>query len=534
MRRVDVESKPVHIVLRRLRLIFRLQEIRKMFLDCGLLEIFFAFICAVLMFKLVENLSRSADAAPKRCEKTTRPLDQVESIIELMRERYDCTNICLVISLKSKQQLLKEYVYDALVLLTKRQPMLRAIIAPSSTSVADKHFEVIDGFNMEFTTSDCKACQWQDVWYSFTSSSRGSGLLWRAMLLQEEYIPDSEVYMNTLVIKFSHSSIDGVSCMKFGKQFLDYLNSVADGTLTRESNVGNFDLMPSLCDVIYLRPWPAWQKYLGLPLIWNAIVKNFVRVFKKYKPKCPLYERSPPTFSLKDDQRQRIFVKVFCEDKTLKLVKSCRSKRCTVTGALMAVVHIAFCRLLGQDFPVPARLENCLAINGQRNCKPKPPEEYLGHYALSHNFFMPFIKRDVDFWQFAKEATSMIHNALKQELHIKQGFAIMNAFSAEEICNEFYLSSDPETIMRLSPCNTLSNVGSFDFGKLQDYKYNVHECLFTSIHGKLAGTFFHSITTVNDKLSWIISINRSRVQENKAQQFANFCFNTLNVISEVN
>ena len=469
-----------------------------------------------------------------RRHKTMRPLDKSESTAELLKERDGSANLCLILSLKSEQPLLKEHVHDALVLLSKRQPMLRAIITSLSTSVAEKYFEVINDINIDFTTSDVKAREWQDMWYDFTSSPHGSRQLWRAALLQEEYIPDTKVYINTIVFKFSHSCTDGVSLMKFCKQLLYYLNSVADGTLTRQSNIASFDLMPSLFEVIHQRPWPAWQKYLGVPEIWNVWLKNFVRVLMKFKRKCPIYERFPPSFPTKENESTRIIVKVFNEEETLKFVKICRSKRCTVTGALMAAVHIACCRLLGEDFPVPARLENALAINGQRNCKPKPPEEYLGLYVLSHNFFMPFVKRNVDFWQFSEETTSMIHNALNKELHIKQTVPIINAFSAEELCNELHSSSDPETMIHLSTCNVLSNLGSFDFGKEQHYKYDVHECLVTCVTGKLANTFFHAVTTVNDKLSWIISSCRSRVEEDEAQQFAKLCFNTLNEINEVN
>ena len=505
-----------------------------MYFNSGFLPVCFVLVCGILIYKLMKKLTRSTKLARNRRHKMMRPLDKSETTMELLEERDGSGNLCLILSLKSEQPLLKEHVHDALVLLSKRQPMLRAIITSLSTSVADKHFEVVNYIDIDFTTSDVKAREWQDMWYDFTSSRHGSGLLWRAVLLQEEYIPGTEIYINTLVFKFSHSCIDGVSLMKFCKQLLQCINGVTDGTLTRESNIANFDLMPSLHEIIHWKPWPAWLKYLGLPEIWNVLLKNFVRVLMKFKRKCLIYERFPPSFSSKSDERTRIIVKVFSEEETLKFVNICRSKRCTVTGALMAAVHIAFCRLLGEDFPVPAQLENALAINVQRNCEPKPPEEYLGLYALGHSLSMPFIKRDVDFWQFAEETTSMIQNTLNKEFHIKQALAIINAFSAEEMCNELFSSSDPETIMRLSTCNIFSNLGSFDFGKEQHYKYGVHECLFTGVIGKSAGTFIHAMTTVNDKLSWIISSSRSRVQEDKAQQFAKLCFNTLNEINEVN
>ena len=48
-------------------------------------------------------------------------------------------NICLTVSLTSKQSLSHQHVRDALVWLAKRQPMLRARI---TTGNGDKYFEI--------------------------------------------------------------------------------------------------------------------------------------------------------------------------------------------------------------------------------------------------------------------------------------------------------------------------------------------------------------------------------------------------------
>ena len=124
----------------------------------------------------------------------------------------------------------------------------------------------------------------------------------------------------------------------------------------------------------------------------------------------------------------------------------------------------------------------------------------------------------------------MIHNALKEKLHIKQGFAIMNSFGAKEICNEFNLASGSEIITRMSLCNFFSNMHSFDVGEQQHYKYDMHECLFTGVIGKSAGTFYHAISTINNNLSCVVG---SRVQEDKAQHFVNLCFNSFNETNPV-
>ena len=109
---------------------------------------------------------------------------------------------------------------------------------------------------------------------------------------------------------------------------------------------------------------------------------------------------------------------------------------------------------------------------------------------------------------------------------------MVNMFSAEEMCNGFSGSSDPETIKRLLPCNSLLSLGLFDFGKKKCFKFDVHECVVTGVIEILAGTFLHVISTVNNKLSWVIMCHRSRIEDKIVQQFANLCFNTLNENSE--
>ena len=417
--------------------------------------------------------------------------------------------------------------------------MLRAVIPPVPPSAEwiseSKYFEVIDGDDIvDFTTSDVKARQWKDMWYEFTSSPHGSGLLWCAVLLQEEYLTDTEVYINTLVFKVCHACFDGVSSMKFCKQFLYYLNSVASGTLSREADIESLDSMPGLSKILLQqKPWPVWQKCLGLPQIWKVILKAVVRLnVGTVRPKYP-FQCLGPTFSSDTEQKQRLISKVFSVEETVELVRACKSNACTVTGALMAIIHMEFCKILDERrLLLPSQLEHYLAINAQRNCEVKPHEEYLGQYYMRHHFFMPFAKQVVDFWKFAKETTTSIHIDLNQEVHIKQHFARLNACNPEDICSKLMLVSDPDEIM--SPCNLLSNIGSFNFGKEQHYIYDVDECLLNTQIEKLPGVFYHFITTVNDKLSWVISFNGSRIAEEIVQQFVNNCFNSLSEINDIN
>jgi hypothetical protein len=115
----------------------------------------------------------------------------------LSTEKSGTGNICVSISITSKQSLVHQH---ALLLLSKRQPMLRAVIAMAN---GHRYFEIkeINEVMLDITTSDVKAFDWQSVWFEYTAKQSGNGLLWRVVILQEEFMQDTKDYANTLMFK---------------------------------------------------------------------------------------------------------------------------------------------------------------------------------------------------------------------------------------------------------------------------------------------------------------------------------------------
>ena len=101
--------------------------------------------------------------------------------------------------------------------------MLRATI---TTENRDKYFEIKEMKEvitmLDITASDVKSSHWKDVWFEYTAKVLGNGLLWRIVILEEEFISDTNDYASTLMFSFNHAFFDGVSCVKFCKQFLSY------------------------------------------------------------------------------------------------------------------------------------------------------------------------------------------------------------------------------------------------------------------------------------------------------------------------
>ena len=195
----------------------------------------------------------------------------------------------------------------------------------STSDVGGQYFETIDGNEIvdaiDFTCCDVKAREWQDVWHEITTKQRGTVLLWQAVLLQEEFLPETKNYANTMIFKMNHSCIDGVSCIKFFKRFLLYLNGIAQGSLTVGEDISSLSLCPSLSDLLTReRPWSLWkwlEKCLGISRISKLIFRSKIRRLLASKQHNPFFVRFPPSLKTSAYPRSNIIFQNFNEIQAL-------------------------------------------------------------------------------------------------------------------------------------------------------------------------------------------------------------------------
>ena len=231
-----------------------------------------------------------------------------------------------------------QYVYDALVLLSKRQPMLRAVIATMANG--DRYFEIKEINEvitmLDITTSDVKASDWQSVWFEYTAKPRGNGLLWRVVILQEEFMQDTKDYANTLMFNFNHACIDGVCSVKFCEQFLNYMNELANGTSSADEEICSLDLLPYYHEIVTRgRIWHSFfnfvHAYCGLrPIMKFCIVKMLNRFIQKM-PNNPYHAKFPRKSEVSTVVPCRLSVKIFTEKETKDIIQACKANDCTVT-----------------------------------------------------------------------------------------------------------------------------------------------------------------------------------------------------------
>ncbi|CAB4036459.1 Hypothetical predicted protein [Paramuricea clavata] len=96
--------------------------------------------CIFLVYKIVKYFTGEVREIPPNTTNRRQLGFSEEALDILSMEESGSGNICLGISITSKQSLVHEHVRDALVLLAKRQPMLRAVIG--TLADGDKYFEI--------------------------------------------------------------------------------------------------------------------------------------------------------------------------------------------------------------------------------------------------------------------------------------------------------------------------------------------------------------------------------------------------------
>ena len=442
-------------------------------------------------------------------------------------------------TLHSKEKLTESLVRSVLLRLAKRQPMLRAVIKTISSwswfrRNNERCFEIIESTKIvdmiNLTTSDLQASQWQKAWHDIVIRRLETGLLWQAILFTEEYLPNmSNNYLNTIIFRVNHCIIDGVSGMQLCiyKQFLSNLNRISEDLGTLNKDTSSLDLQPSFYDLISNARsrswWDYFQEALGMHYIYKFVTRLKLLISLTNKPGKPFqFLMAQPSLEVHD-----LVYKVFSEKQTSQIIKMCRSKGVTVTGALFTATHIAFCKLIKtRNLIFEEVLTHGFPVNGLRVCKPKPPVEYLGHFAISAMLPVATWYNEDDFWTSAQAATKQIQTIIRERKYVSTQFTNFDIFTQKEIVDEFLSPVNSSKKLKLLTENIISSAGAFTFSHSNTAIYKLHECLYYSLCFGFPSFADHFNTTVNGKMSWVIMCDNF-VPRPIEEQFAKLCFDTL-------
>lgn len=499
------------------------------------LQIILTTACIFLVYKIIKQCI-AATLKEANINTNKRALGCSEQILDILsNEFFGFTNICLAITLTSKESVaqLQEHVRDAVILLAKRQPMLRAVI---NTNTADrkKYFEIKDIDEvmtmLNITTAGVRASHWKDVWFEYTQKPIRNGLLWRITILQEEFLQGTRDY--TIMCNFHHACMDGTSTINFCKQLLKTMNDLAGGTVSVEEKVPSLYLQSPYHDLVVRgRVWHSIFYFLlaincGVRSILRLIMRKILhRSFDK-KPNNPYYEQfPPPKLHASPVVPSRLIVKVFTQSETKNFIQACKANNCTVTGAITAAAHLAFCELIKSSESNDLGLETIFAINGRRFCYVKPAEDYMGYFVYMYaDFYMKYAKQSAqsDFWMLASDVTRRLKDVVRKEPHVVEETILEGLLGPREMCELFV----NKRLFPKSASNFISSFGYHDFVELQRDRYKLKECVANNLVHNMNCVFFHYNYCVNGKMTWTIISNHT-VDGEQSKKFAEICFKKL-------
>ena len=138
-----------------------------------------------------------------------------------------------------------------------------------------------------------------------------------------------------------------------------------------------------------------------------------------------------------------------------------------------------------------AKIKWEFVLDAKRRCEPIPHKEYMGSFVyVCHGPCMNYMSvANVDFWKVAHETTKEIQDSVKAEAYVTKGTVSGNIMEPKDSVDLF----DRDMLIRSSTCNSISSLGSFDFGEdisnLINWKefllivlltvYHIHSCIIT-------------------------------------------------------
>ena len=496
------------------------------------LQIIVATLCLIFTWKALKWITSTTILIRNQ---NSRRLDFLETLTEIMSHSFDGHgNLSCCLTLTSKESLSFQHVHDALVLLVKRQPMLRAVV--STNNDGERYFDIRninDAIQLfDITKSDEKISDWKDIVYKYTSTVHKSSLPWRAVILQEEFDSTTQEYSNMIMFAMNHSCLDAIACIKFVQQFLQNMNEISNGITNVNKDVKSLELLPSAHNlVIQKRISHSLFRFIvsqfRLRPILGFLLKTMMSYAFKKKPINPYYIKHPPLHrdDIPPEKRERINLRTFTEQETKSIIDACKANGCTVTGAITAATYLAFYDLLNDRYEPKQNTETLIPINNRPFIHSKAPDDYLGLFTyFQHHSFKYSHANPENFWIMAKESTAQLKEILRKKAFVNE-LSLISVLDPN-ILRKIYFKNDS---FLTGTSTGISSYGIFNFDNKHERGLNTYILKNSYIFPimPIENTLFaHFPYTINGKLTWIIK-SRTTISDAQAQMFMNSCFDII-------
>lgn len=476
------------------------------------LGICFMLITASLLLFILRIFKRKAEKSDLNVNRSTadhsrlsRRLGLLEQVLLEREKTNNWGTVTSVLLLDSMQQLNQDHLRKALRLLTKRYPLLRMRIKDIDSSKGACFEEMENPETVDFQLLDnIKADDWMEGFeeeinrYLFDVEN---GPLWRVRLLKETFSKGK--FRNALVFTFQHVICDALSILELQKHLLKLLTSLHGGE--EEFEVESQPLRPALESLITTLARPNLLERL---MFTSFFALERAKAFF-FKPKNLFLSVYPPVANAEPSLAKKtcLLTRSLSEEETKLLIKSCKTNKCTVHGAITASTHLAIARIMQrekQDLKIPVSVESTYSVSMRNDCEPKLSSDEFGAYVSGSALSIPVPlinpQDKQGFWEFARACTREVHTQLDSGKHCN----LLKLYHCVDIPAYCKMSNYEQNQGRRSHICTINNYGAQKTTLAEDSPFKFAGVYFGVQAAKTGPIFGNNVVTVDGRLYWAV------------------------------
>ena len=488
------------------------------------------FTASILLFilKFSKRKDTKADFTVQRSNnnRLSRHLGKLEQVLLQREKTNNWGTVTSVLLLDSEQELSHELLEKALGLLTKRYPLLRMRVKDFDDNNQAYFEEMENPETVDFqllnkTTADNWTEGFDEELNSYLFNIE-KGPLWRVRLLKETY--SHGTFRNALLFTFQHVICDALSIFELQK----YLQKLLISLHNREKfEVESLPLRPQLEELI---PELARPNFLERLMFSSFFMLQKVKALF-FKPKNLFLSVYPTVASTEPSVTKKtcLLTRALTKEDTECLIKSCKSNKCTVHGAITASTNSAIARIMQREkagLKGPVAVQSTYSISMRKECEPKLNSNEFGAYVTGSTLStaVPVIKDQKGFWELARTCTREVHAQIKSGKHRN----LLKLYHCIDIPTYCKMSNYEDNQGRRSHIFNINNYGSQQTNQPENSPYKFAGTYFGVQAARTGHIFGNNLMTVDGQLYWAVEYFPHVTTKTQAEEFFNLSLDILN------
>ncbi len=415
--------------------------------------------------------------------------------------------------LTSRVKLAPEMFRDALDILMRRHPLLRACHMPVNgvDYLAEMKNPVVP-FYISTTNN------WKDLleirtrkWYC-----KPNTLFWQAELIENVTQPDftdtDHPFQYALVFSIHHAIYDSTSHLTLYEELMATISDLKEGRVSVEQEVTS---LPVPIPLSMRHPRLQETKWRTTKAIAMGLL-----TYLAFKPNNPWLKVLPlPKLNPRQEGITRVIPFQIEPDLTQNIIGQCKRYGVTVHAALISLASVCAAEMLqgGQlheDMTIQCHSSMCAKLRFPEYCG----DQGIGCYACGTESPVK-VRKDwqMNFWKTADEAFHDLHSNMKEAcLDFIDGYSVWNWMASVGLLKPTFLEQEHG---RLSAALVFTNVGNCDWVNRNGSILRLRAMYLNLAIEKSGPVLLNYVATVDKRLSWTVAYSTNIIDTQLAEEY---------------